>query len=125
MKKILLVCSFVLGVSAVSFAQGGGRMPKPEDQAKKMQAELKLSDDQTAKVTTVLQAQAKSMDSLRTAASGDKDAMRKAMGPVRQATKAKLKAILTPEQQEAYTKLMADRMKKGGQGGGGAAPAEK
>ncbi|UEG51950.1 hypothetical protein LLH06_13360 [Mucilaginibacter daejeonensis] len=125
MKKILLMCTFVLGISAVSFAQG--RMQRsPEEQAKQLKEELKLSDEQTTKVTAVFTAQAKTRDSIRTASNGDRQAMMQAMRPLMESTTAKLKAILTPEQYTTYEKAMAERRQRmGGQGGGGGTPPQK
>src|ERR1700742_4753825 len=118
MKKFLLMCCILLGISAVSRAQGGGGRMSPEDRAKQMQTQLKLTDDQTAKITAVLKTQATKMDSVRTAANGDRDAMRSAMGPIRTATTTQIKAILTPDQAAAYQKMM-DEMRARMQGGGG------
>lgn len=121
MKKILMVCCFVLGISAASFAQDGGRMQRsPEEQAKRLQTQLKLTDDQTAKVTAIYQTQAKAMDSIRTASNGDRQAMMQAMRPMREANVTKIKALLTPEQVTAFEKMQAEmrnRMGGGGQGG--------
>lgn len=123
MKKILMMCCFVLGISAASFAQG--RMQRtPEEQAKNLQTEYKLTDDQTAKVLAVYTTQAKTRDSIRTAANGDRQAMMQAMRPVMEATNAKLKAILTPEQYAAFEKANAERMQRMRQGGG-APPSQK
>jgi Spy/CpxP family protein refolding chaperone len=122
MKKFLLMCCILLGISAVSRAQGGGGRMSPEDRAKQMQTSLKLSDDQTAKITAILKVQATKMDSVRTAANGDRDAMRSAMGPIRTNTNTQIKAVLTPDQAAAYQKMqdeMRARMQQGGGGGGG------
>ena len=120
-----MLCCFVLGISAVSFAQGGGgRMQRsPEEQAKGLQTQLKLDDTQTAKIVAIYQTQAKSMDSVRTAANGDRQAMMQAMRPMREATTTKIKAVLTADQAAAYDKMMAEmRNRQGGQGGGGNPP---
>ncbi|GAC1305053.1 MAG: hypothetical protein NVSMB24_13440 [Mucilaginibacter sp.] len=120
MKKILLMCCFLVGITAVSRAQGGQRM-SPADRAKQMQTQLKLTDDQTAKITAILQTQATKMDSVRTAANGDRDAMRAGMAPFRTAASAQIKAILTPDQAAAYQKMLDEqraRMQNGGGGGG-------
>ncbi len=123
MKKILMMCCFVLGISAVSFAQG--RMQQtPEERSKQMQTEFKLTDDQTAKVLALYTAQAKTRDSIRTASNGDRQAMMQAMRPMMEATNTKLKAILTPEQYAAYEKANAERMQRMRQGGG-APPSQK
>ena len=119
MKKFLLMCCFLMGIAAVSHAQGGGMRKSPEDRAKDLQTQLKLTDDQTAKVTAIYKEQAVKMDSVRTAANGDRDAMRSAMRPMMEATNAKIKAILTAEQAAAYDKAMKERMDRMRQGGGG------
>lgn len=116
MKKLLLMLCFVAGITAVSKAQGGQRRT-PEEQAKQLQTQLKLSDDQTAKITSIMQMQNTKMDSVRTAG-GD----RQAMMPIRQAMAAKVKAVLTADQATAYDKMQADmraRMQNGGGGGNG------
>ncbi len=122
MKKFLLMCCILVGITAVSRAQGGRQRMSPEDRAKQMQTQLKLTDDQTTKVTAILKVQATKMDSVRTAANGDRSAIRTAMGPIREATSTQIKAILTPEQATAYQKMqdeMRARMQGGGGGGGG------
>jgi protein CpxP len=122
MRKFLLMCCLFLGITAVSRAQGGGQRMSPEDRAKQMQTQLKLTDDQTAKITVILQAQATKMDSVRTAANGDRDAMRAGMMPIRTASNNQIKALLTPDQAAAYQKMqdeMRARMQQGGGGGGG------
>src|SRR4051812_11253367 len=112
MKKLLLMCCFLVGITAVSRAQGGQRMA-PEERAKALQTQLKLTDDQTAKITAIYTGSAKSMDSLRTAG-GDFSAMR----PIMQAANDKIKAILTPEQATAYQKIVDERRARMQNGGG-------
>ena len=122
MRKILLVCCILLGLTAVSRAQGGRPRMSPEDRAKQLQTQLKLTDDQTTKITAIYKTQATKMDSIRTAANGDRDAMRTAMGPLRTAANDQIKALLTPEQATAWQKMMDEqraRMQNGGGGGGG------
>jgi periplasmic protein CpxP/Spy len=120
MRKILLMCCFLLGVTAFCRAQGGGGMRRsPADQASALQTQLNLTDDQKAKVVTILTAQATKRDSIRTASNGDRDAMMQAMMPLMKDTNSKIKAILTPDQATAYDKMIQDRMDKMKQGGGG------
>lgn len=120
MKKLLLVCCFVVSIVSLSKAQGGGRMRRsPADQAKEMQTQLKLTDDQTTKVTAILQTQATQMDSVMKAANGDRQAMRTAMGPMRTATNDKIAALLTEDQKTAYKKMQEERMSRMRNGGGG------
>lgn len=119
MKKLLLMCCLLLGITAVSRAQGGGMRRSPEDRAKNLQTQLKLTDDQTAKITTIYKGQTTKMDSIRTAANGDRDAMRQAMMPLMKDTNDKIKAVLTADQATAYDKMMQERMDRMRQGGGG------
>jgi protein CpxP len=124
MKKLLMVCCFVVSMVSLSKAQGGGggrQQMSPEDRAKQMQASLKLTDDQTTKVVAIYKEQAAKRDSLMKAG-----ADRQAMRPLMQAANEKIKAILTKDQAEAYEKMQAERMKRmqqgGGMGGGGGTP---
>ena len=112
----MLICCILLGITAVSRAQGGQRRT-PEERAKMLQTQLKLSDDQTAKITALYQAQTTKFDSVRNAG-GDRSAFR----PIMEATNEKIKAILTPDQATAYQKMMDEmraRRQNGGGGGGG------
>ena len=119
MKKFLLICCFLVGITAVSRAQGGGQRRTPEEQAKQLQTQLKLTDDQTTKITAIFQAQATKRDSIRTAANGDRQAMMQGMMPLMQDTNNKIKAILTPDQATAYDKMVQERMERMRNGGGG------
>ena len=119
MKKIMLICCFLVGISAVSRAQGGMRM-SAADRVKAMKESLKLTDDQVTKITAIYEGQSKSMDSLRTAG-----ADRSAMRPVMQAANEKVKAILTAEQAAAFQKMMDERRARMQNGGGGGAPPQK
>jgi protein CpxP len=120
MKKLLLMCCFLIGITAVSRAQGGTMKMSPDDRAKLLQTTLKLSDDQTVKIKAIFTAQQTKMDSVRTASNGDRDAMRQGMMPIRTATNNQIKAILTPDQATAYQKLMDEmRAKMQQQNGGG------
>lgn len=120
MKKLLLMLCLVAGITMLSKAQGQRR--SPEEQAKQMQTQLKLTDDQTAKITSIMQMQSTKMDSIRTAANGDRDAMRSGMMSMRQAMAPKIKAILTADQATAYDKMMAEQRARMQNGGGGGTP---
>lgn len=127
MKKLLLICCFLIGFTAITRAQGGMRM-SAEDRAKQLQTQLKLTDDQTTKITAIYKDQRAKMDSVRTASNGDRDAMRSSMMTMMKTTNDKIKAILTPDQATAYDKIQQERMQQmqqrmqnggGGNGGGG------
>jgi len=125
MKKLLLMCCFLIGFTAITRAQGGGMRMSAEDRAKQLQTQLKLTDDQTAKITDIYKAQRAKMDSVRNASNGDRDAMRSAMMGMMKTTSDQIKAILTPDQAAQYDKIQQERMQQmqqrmnGGGGGGG------
>ncbi|MBD1362186.1 Spy/CpxP family protein refolding chaperone [Mucilaginibacter sp. ZT4R22] len=120
MKKIMLICCFLIGIATVSRAQGGGMRMTAADRVKAMKESLKLTDDQVTKITAVYEAQTKQMDSLRTAG-----ADRSTFRPLMQATNDKVKALLTAEQAAAWQKEMDERRARMQNGGGGGAPPQK
>lgn len=105
MKKVLLVCALVLGISAVSFAQGGGRMRMtPQAQTDTLKAHVSgVTADQSTKLLAVYTGVAKTRDSLRQAGGGgDRDAMRAMYTKMQASTDAKVKAVLTADQAKEY-----------------------
>jgi hypothetical protein len=109
MKKLLFVCAFVLGVSAVSFAQGR-QQQTPAQQVDRLKTQIAgLSDDQATKATAIFTAAAASRDSLMKASNGDFQSARPAFMKMQETTNAKIKAILTADQATAYQKVLDDR----------------
>ena len=117
MKKVLLVGAFVLGISALSFAQGPQRR-SPEQQVEQLKTSITgISDAQSAKLLVIYQAQAKSRDSLMASAGDDRMAAFQKMAPITAAYNAKIKAVLTPEQATAFQKQVDERAARGPGGG--------
>ncbi|MES2808606.1 MAG: hypothetical protein V4619_08285 [Bacteroidota bacterium] len=120
MKKFALVCALVVGATVSTFAQngggggngGGGRGGRtPEQQVTRLKEQLTLTDDQSAKVLVIYTAQRKVMDSLRTAANGDFQAMRPAMTALNKKTSEKILPILTADQAATYKKQLEEQAK--------------
>ncbi len=102
MKKIILIALLVIGVSSFSFAQGP---PSTEKQIEALKTSLTLNDDQLAKVTTLYQARAKTIDSIRMNTTSDDPMVAfKKLIPVYTTTNEKVKALLTPEQAAIFQK---------------------
>jgi len=121
MKKLMLACCFVIGAASMSFAQGGqggqggGRMRMdPAQRTARLKDQLKLTDDQVTKITAIYTAESTKIDSIRKAG-GD---IRTSFMPIMQADQAKIKAVLTPEQADAFAKMSQQFGRRGGQGGG-------
>jgi len=115
MKKFLLICCFLIGITAVSRAQGGMRM-SPEDRVAALKTKLNLTDDQSAKILVIYKSAAAKRDSVMSAG-GDRSAMR----PIMMDANQKIQAVLTDDQKVAYKKMMDDmraKMQSGGGGGG-------
>ncbi len=123
MKKLLLVALLAIGTSAMSFAQGGpggGRMGRtPEAQLEALKAAVTgITADQSTKIMAIYTASSKKSDSIRTAAGDDMQSAFPKMQAVRTEASAKVKALLTADQQKQF-----DAMPQGGRGGmGGGAP---
>jgi len=122
MKKLLLVALLALGVNVASHAQGF-QQRTPAEQVDRLKTQITgITDDQTAKLVAIYTASAKRSDSLRAAANGDFQSMAPKMQEIRTAQSAKVKAILTADQQKQFDAI-PQRGPGGGPGGpGGGAP---
>jgi protein CpxP len=110
MKRVILIFLFVIGATAMSFAQ---MAPTPANQAKAMGARLKLSDDQITKLTVIYQKTAVKKDSIMKASNGDMEAARPAMIRMHEALTIEIKSILTDDQKLAFDKFLSNLMPAG------------
>ena len=125
MKKLLLVCLLAIGASAMSFAQGGpgggGQRGggTPEQQLERLKTQITgITDAQSTKLLAIYTASAKSTDSLRTATGVDRAEYREKSAPITAARTAKIKAVLTADQQKAFDAIPPRGGFGGGAGGG-------
>lgn len=84
---------------------------------------LKLTDDQKAKVKTVLDAQTQKMTDLRADTTLSQADRRTKMQAIRDDTTTQMKAILTDDQFAQYQKMTQRGGRRGGAGGGNPPPA--
>jgi len=123
MKKAFLILALFAGTVTLSQAQPGGQQRTPEERAKmqvsRLPETLKLTADQKTKIESIFLSQAKSMDSLRTAGGGDREAMFAKLAPIRQETDKKISAILDEDQKKAFAAYQEEARKRMGQGGRG------
>lgn len=96
----------ILVLAGVASAQP--RMPSPEDQAKRLKEQLKLSDDQTVEVTKVLKETREKSVKLREKGEPG-PGMREAFMKLVEEGDKKIMKILDADQQKQYTKLMEER----------------
>ncbi len=104
MKKLLFTALLAIGVSAASFAQGP---PSPEEELANLKTSLTLTDAQVAKAKVIIDAQAKSRDSIFQ--SGDMQGGFPKFIALMNTNSAKIKALLTPEQAAIYQKQIDQR----------------
>jgi Spy/CpxP family protein refolding chaperone len=115
MKKILLICCLFIGLTA---ARAQGTHPvvgTPEEKAKGLQKELKLTDKQTEKIAAIYKESSEKFEKIKKEENGNTDKMVVAVRPLREATVKKIKAVLTPAQAVKYEKMVKDN-KGGGNG---------
>lgn len=116
MKKILLICCLFIGITASGYAQASHPgVGTPDEKAKGLQKELKLTDGQTAKIATIYKESAEKFEKIKKDEHGNTDKMVVAIRPLREATVKKIKAVLTPAETVKYDKLLKDS-KGGGSG---------
>jgi len=122
MKRILLTIACLLVVSATMFAQRGNNQRTPEENAKRtterMKTELNLTAEQVAPVDSINLVFAKAQAKLMEKANGDFASVRDDMQKLNALRVKAYEKVLTDEQIEAYKKMMAERMRNRGQGGG-------
>ena len=114
MKKILLICCLLAGLTSAGLAQNHPGVTDPAEKAKSLQKELKLTDHQTSKITSIYVESSQKFDKIKAEEHGNTDKMLVAIRPLRASTIKKIKNVLTPSQAVKY-----DRMVKDTKGGGG------
>ena len=116
----------MFALPAVAQPGGGGRDMDPEaraeQQAKRMQQDLELSDEQYQEVKAINLMAAKDMQETRQNNEGDREAMRAAMQQIRTETEAQFQAILSPEQWTKFETMQAERQEERKEGQQGRAP---
>jgi protein CpxP len=105
MKKLFLICCMFIGLTTAGFAQTKAPTD-PEQKAKGLQKELKLSEEQTAKVAAIYKESAQKFDKIKTADNSNTNKMLVDVGPLRKATIKKIKGVLTASQAAKYDALL-------------------
>jgi hypothetical protein len=99
----------------------------PDDRLKQMSKDLKLTDDEQAKIKPILIDEQKKMGDLRNDNRGDRQAMREKMMQIRKDTNDQIRVQLDDKQKEKFDKQeqeREDRMKNRRGPGAGAPDAD-
>jgi Spy/CpxP family protein refolding chaperone len=122
----LLVLGVALSGAPVQ-AQGGpqGRGPRmsPEERLKRLDQQLKLTDDQKGKIKPILEDQQKQVDALRSDSSLSQEDRRAKMRSIMQDSNGKIRDLLTDDQKKQFDQTSQRRGR--GPGGGGYPPPQQ
>ena len=94
------------------------RGPPVQQRVDRLAAELKLTDDQKAKVTTLLENQNKSRTEIFSDPNLTQEQRREKMRGLTDEESKKMKEILTPEQQDKYQKMREQMRQRRGENAG-------
>jgi Spy/CpxP family protein refolding chaperone len=115
--KFALLTLALLAPAAL-VAQMGGRegshrgMASVDDQVKQLSKELKLTDDQTSQVKTILQDQSDQMKKVMQDSSGQRDDNWSRMRDIHEKSSAQIRTLLTDEQKTKYDKMQEERRQR-------------
>jgi len=110
-KRTTLGLMLVLGIAILfsTLVQAQSQRMTVEDRVKMLKEKLKLSDEQSVKVTNILEDQREEITNATNENRGDRDAMRTAMAELMKTTNSKIKAVLTDDQATQYDKIIEGR----------------
>ena len=91
---------------------GHHQMPSVDDQLKRITKQLKLNDDQQAKVKPLLEEQRNQMQQLRSDSSLSQDEKMGKMRELRQQSSSQIKAVLNDQQQKKFDEIQKKREEK-------------
>lgn len=92
---------------------GPGKGEKGKPKLDKLKTELTLTDDQAQKIQAIMEEQGKAGKSIKEDTALSKEQKMEKMKAHRTETDAKIKAVLTPEQQAKWAELKKNRPAKG------------
>ena len=113
MKKVWLIWCLLIGFSAVVYAQPQHSAAGPVVKAKGLQHELKLTDEQTAKVAAIYKECAEECERIKRSEHGNSDKVAKSLRPLRAATIKKIESLLTSDQAAKFN-VLVKQSKNGG-----------
>ena len=117
MKKLILVLSFITGLSVMANAQMTRKSPerRATHMTKVLQKRLNLSPEQASQVNTAFLTQATRMDSLKNNRSADKKANHLTARVIRLSTQKQVMAVLDDTQKQKFVqweKMRRERHKE-------------
>jgi Spy/CpxP family protein refolding chaperone len=109
-KSLLQLCgAAMVALLPLSTVSAQSAKASPDDKVAKMKADLSLSDDQVAKLKEIYAEQKAAADPIMQDKSLTKEQRQEKLKPIKEATKTKVNAVLTPEQ---HAKMKAAKKEK-------------
>jgi hypothetical protein len=110
-KRMTIVPVLIIGIAMLfsTVMQAQPQRLSVEERVKILKDSLKLSDEQTTKVTKILEDQREEMTTAMNNNRGDRQAMRAVRQEIMKKTDDKIKEVLTEEQVKFYDKVIKDR----------------
>jgi periplasmic protein CpxP/Spy len=110
-KRMTTVPVLIIGIAMLfsTVMQAQPQRMSVEERVKILKDSLKLSDEQTTKVTKILEDQREEMTTAMNNNRGDRQAMRAVRQEIMKKTDDKIKEVLTEEQVKVYDKVIKDR----------------
>jgi periplasmic protein CpxP/Spy len=110
-KRMTTVPVLIIGIAMLfsTVMQAQPQRMSVEERVKILKDSLKLSDEQTTKVTKILEDQREEMTTAMNNNRGDRQAMRAVRQEIMKKTDDKIKEVLTEEQIKVYDKVIKDR----------------
>ncbi len=93
--------------------------PDPQKQAARLAKKLGLNDDQSAKITAIMQDRQQQLTAARGDSSLSPQDRRTKMHSIQQDTDSQINAVLTPDQQKQYATMKQNMMNRWQNGRGG------
>jgi Spy/CpxP family protein refolding chaperone len=110
-KRMTIVPVLIIGIAMLfsTVMQAQPQRLSVEERVKILKDSLKLSDEQTTKVTKILEDQREEMTTAMNNNRGDRQAMRAVRQEIMKKTDDKIKEVLTEEQVKVYDKVIKNR----------------
>jgi Spy/CpxP family protein refolding chaperone len=100
----------------------GGRGMDPEHRVEMLQRRLNLNDSQTAQVRQIFKESRAQMETIRSNTSLTPEDRRAQMMTLHQGEESRIRAVLTPDQQEKFDAMQEKMRERRADGGGESAP---
>jgi periplasmic protein CpxP/Spy len=109
-----LILTLGMTVLFSMLTQAQQQRPSVEDRVKNLKKSLKLSDEQSTKITRILEDQREEITTAMNENRNDRDALQTAKQEIMKKTDEQIKSVLTEDQVQKYEKMLKGRRARAG-----------